>query len=156
MRKGVLHVKPKTLLGYFWQYVNLCATTACWNWTGAIMPRGYGHLTIPGYLSAERREVLAHRLAWELFRGLIPTGMTIDHLCRNRICVNVDHLECVTLKENVRRGVGHTGVNARKTFCIHGHQFTETNTVRRHDIRRECRECKNTMERERRARRSAA
>jgi hypothetical protein len=72
---------------------------SCWFWAGRHSPRDYGIFRV------ERRNCFAHRFGYELFRGLIPVGLTIDHLCRNRRCVNPWHLEPVTLQENIRRGV---------------------------------------------------
>lgn len=71
---------------------------SCWEWTGAISSTGYGHMSLGG------RMVAAHRIAHELFKGPIPEGLVIDHICRNRRCANPDHLEAVTNEENLRRG----------------------------------------------------
>ena len=76
-----------------------------------------------------RKLVLAHRFAYELLRGPIPEGMTIDHLCRTRSCVNPEHFEVVTRGENVLRGVGPPAMNARKTHCAKGHPLVEGNLV---------------------------
>ena len=75
------------------------------------------------------RRVLLHRLFYANYCGIIPDGMQIDHLCRNRWCVNPMHMEPVTIRENVLRGIGPGAVNARKTACMHGHEFTEANTL---------------------------
>ncbi|HEY8766071.1 MAG TPA: HNH endonuclease signature motif containing protein [Dehalococcoidia bacterium] len=72
----------------------------CWPWTGVIHPLGYGHVNIPG----TRNPQMAHRASYEFFVGPIPDGLELDHLCRNRGCVNPSHLEPVTHLENVRRG----------------------------------------------------
>lgn len=73
----------------------------CWDWIGSLTKAGYGHLRQGG-----RGEpvIYAHRYSHEIFSGPIPEGMQIDHLCRNRRCVNPAHLEIVTNKENGRRG----------------------------------------------------
>jgi hypothetical protein len=83
----------------------------------------------------------AHRFAWELLRGAIPDGLTLDHLCRNRRCVNPDHLEPVTAVENTMRGQAPHAINARKTHCLRGHAFDEENTYVRSDGARICRAC---------------
>lgn len=106
----------------------------CVRWGGKYFPNGYGRV---GYK-------MAHRIVYEQEVGAIPDGLQIDHLCRNRWCVNVEHLEPVTIAENVLRGEGITAINARKTHCIHGHEFTEKNTYVRPDRtnHRDCRICR--------------
>jgi hypothetical protein len=86
----------------FWSKV-VHLPNGCLQWTGAIDDNGYGEFGIP-----QGKIVYAHRYAWELDRGPIPKGLQIDHLCRNRGCVNVDHMELVTLAENLERG-SHPG-----------------------------------------------
>jgi HNH endonuclease len=72
----------------------------CWEWTGARKDNGYGTVSHPG-----RRTANAHRVVYELLEGPIPEGLDLDHLCRNRGCVKPGHLEAVTRKENLNRGV---------------------------------------------------
>lgn len=108
----------------------------CLVWTGAVTSKGYGWLRIGG------RRCYAHRAAYELKVGAIPAGLTIDHLCRNRRCINVDHLEPVSARTNVLRGVGTSAQNARKTHCVHGHPFDEANTHLLKDGKRVCRACR--------------
>lgn len=111
----------------------------CWNWFGAMLPNGYGSI------QRDRRQTGAHRAMFELLRGPIPDGMVIDHLCRNRRCVNPAHMEPVTSRVNVLRGEGHTARNAKKTHCVHGHPFDAENTyevVVRGRVWRQCRACK--------------
>lgn len=79
----------------FWSYV-FFHEDGCWEWTGAKTAAGYGQFT--------RRKEYAHRHAYEDLVGPIPEGLVIDHLCRNPSCVNPDHLEPVTQRENIRRG----------------------------------------------------
>lgn len=74
--------------------------SGCWSWTGPQQSKGYGQIG----LSSPRRLVFVHRLAYEVFVGPIPYGMTIDHLCSNKLCINPGHLEVVTRGENTRRG----------------------------------------------------
>lgn len=91
----------------------------CWEWTGYKNKLGYGGFTV----STTRRD-FAHRVAYELFVGPIPDGMTIDHLCENPSCVNPAHLEVVTQGENVlRSGTSSSGANLRKTVCPRGHSY---------------------------------
>lgn len=92
----------------------------CWNWLGSKYQNGYGKVGKAGYM--------VHRIAYELTKGTVPADMCLDHLCRNRSCINPDHLEVVTLVENVMRGESHNAVNARKTHCKNGHEFTQANT----------------------------
>lgn len=119
----------------FWQKVRI--TDACWVWTGATSPDGYGHLKA----DQSRRDLWAHRVAYEMMVGPIPDGLQIDHLCRNPSCVNPAHLEPVTGQVNVRRGIGHAAVNAAKTHCCRGHPFDSENTYYRPGGSRRCRAC---------------
>lgn len=107
----------------------------CWTWAAHRNKLGYGLLW--GGSSA----VYAHRVAYELVIGSIPSGLVIDHLCRNHACVNPSHLEPVTLAENTRRGVGVSVVSASKTHCPQGHPYDDDNTLREHDGRRRCKTC---------------
>jgi len=95
--------------------------------------------TKSGYVHMSRGR-LAHRAVYEALVGPIPKGLSLDHLCRNRACVNPEHLEPVSLVENVMRGVSPHAVNARKTHCAHGHAFTAENTymVRGERVCRAC------------------
>lgn len=94
----------------------------CWLWTGSIHKDGYGEGS-----PMRHKKYMAHRLAYELYVGQIPDGLTIDHLCRNRRCVNPEHLRTLTIKENVLCGNGITAMNARKTHCPQGHPYEGDN-----------------------------
>jgi hypothetical protein len=138
-------VRRSPVADRFWERVEV--TDGCWSWLGAINTKGYGLLTV------DRRTNLAHRLAYEMLVGPIPDGLHIDHLCRNRSCVNPKHMEPVTPRENVLRGVGTSAQNAAKTHCPEGHPY---DYVRRSG-RRRCTTCHNEQQRQRRAaQRSAA
>lgn len=108
----------------------------CWTWTARRTSAGYG------YLSAEGREVVAHRWAYEHFVAAVPVDYDIDHLCRNPSCVNYErHLEPVTHQVNMLRGENPPARFARRTACSKGHEYTPDNMFIRPDKSRGCRIC---------------
>lgn len=100
-------------------------SNGCWLWTGPLL-RGYGRIFVRRDIG--RRQV--HRIVWEHLRGEIAPGLQLDHLCRHRHCVNPEHLEPVTPRENTLRSEAFTAKNAQKTSCSRGHPFTPENTYR--------------------------
>jgi hypothetical protein len=130
----------------FWERVDRPQKDACWPWTKTRLVSGYGQVYVgrdSGFAAGIL--ALAHRVAYQLAVGPILEGLTIDHLCRNRACCNPAHLEAVTGRENGLRGFSPPAINARKTHCIHGHEFTEENTYRPPSGQRECIKCKRAF-----------
>lgn len=109
--------------------------TGCWLWTRYVEHKGYGVMFI------KKKNILAHRVSYTLFKGEIPEGKQIDHLCRVRCCVNPDHLEAVTGRENTLRGTGPSAVCARKTHCVRGHELAGENLKISKEGFRLCVEC---------------
>jgi len=89
-------------------------TETCWLWTGARTKWGYGNVGVGGHYFG------AHRVSYRIFVGPILQGLDIDHLCRVKLCVNPDHLEAVTRRENLRRGAGRGGVLSTAVAVPHG------------------------------------
>ena len=132
----------------FWSKVD--ARGDCWTWTACLVG-GYGQF------NNQRTKYPAHRVAYELLVGPIPHGLVIDHLCRNRACVNPDHLQPVTIQTNTLRGVSRQAVHARRTHCPQGHPYDKVNTMlhpvasasRGVRYERNCRECRRRRRHER-------
>jgi hypothetical protein len=108
--------------------------SGCWLWTAAQL-NGYGVIKVGGRFRG------AHRVGYELHKGPVPAGLVLDHLCRVPFCVNPDHLEPVTIGENISRGDNH---HRRKTHCKRGHAFTAENTLMLSTGSRACRTCART------------
>lgn len=133
---------PRPIEDRFWEKVDKTDDGGCWLWTAYTMPNGYGLFGV-----RRGKMILAHRFAYQVRVGEIPSGLVIDHLCRVRNCVNPTHLEAVTQWENVLRGAG--GPNGRKTHCPNGHEYTEENVYRRpgYPGSRYCRQCRRERSR---------
>lgn len=132
-------------LSRFWERVRKDDGDGCWEWSGARFTSGYGMF----YLGGKARR--AHRVSyvWELG----DPGEGLDHLCRNRLCVRPSHLQPVSNRVNVLRGVGVTAKNAKASHCVNGHEFTPENTYVDPRGWRQCRTCLRDASRRHRLRR---
>lgn len=129
----------------FWSFVEFALDgSGCLVWTGSRNQLGYG------LFRADGRTISAHRWAYIERNGRVPEGLVLDHLCRNPSCVNPDHLEAVTQRENVVRGLAPAAENARKDRCIRGHRLIVIGG------RRHCPTCARASKRQYKARKKAA
>lgn len=121
---GIMLTNTVLLPDRFWSKI-VAGPDCCWIWTGSTAESGgYGRFRLDGRMHR------AHRIAYQSLRGPIPPGSELDHLCRVTCCVNPDHLEPVTPRENVLRSRSVAADKARQTHCIYGHEFTEENIYR--------------------------
>jgi HNH endonuclease len=124
-----------------------CDINDCWHWTGAVANTGYGKAGVGSLLDDTRRVANVHRFVYESLVGPVPEGLVLDHLCRNKTCVNPDHLQPVTKSMNALRG--HSPLGAR-THCNYGHPFSGAN-LRLRSTGRGCITCLQAMQQKSRA-----
>lgn len=151
---------PRPLLERFRDKIVVGEPGDCWEWLGYRDKKGYGHYVY--WVGKKQSGGTAHRVSYELLRGDIPETYTIDHLCRNRACVNPFHLEAVPHVVNVRRGTGGAK-NREKTHCVRGHPLSGDNVrVSRRTrgvhswLQRSCRACQRMHTRNYKQRRKAS
>lgn len=150
-RRYPKRIRHESIAHRFWSKVNFDgpipnhdpSLDPCWVWLGAKSWNSYGTFHVP-----LRHSVGAHRWAYEFCRGAIPDGLTLDHLCLVILCVNPDHLEPVTVSENVRRRWARDGRG--DDFCLRGHPYDEANSYRRRGRHPalECRACRRMKQRD--------
>ena len=125
----------------FQKHIELDILSGCWIWKKYKNKKGYG------VMGKGHKIYLSHRVSYEYFKGEIPNGLELDHLCRNRDCCNPYHLEPVTHIINLKRGIkpyrpkGKDHFESKKTHCKNGHEFNETNTYFYKNGHRGCRQC---------------
>lgn len=109
--------------------------SGCWKWISTITNQGYGQFWFNG------KQRSSHRFIYKYYHGEVNSSLVLDHLCRNRKCVNPEHLEQVSIKENILRGNGFAALNIKKTHCKNGHEFIDNNTHLDSNGHRRCKFC---------------
>ena len=144
-RSCLVNLRTKPILERFFDKVRFL-DNGCWEWTASKKSNGYGQISV------NLKPVLVHRFLYELSVGKIPEGLELDHLCRNRACVNPSHLEPVTRHENIMRGLGpdttreyYSNYRKEHLYCTNGHLLDESNIYVKPtgNHKRECRICRH-------------
>lgn len=131
---------PIPTIDRFWKHVCPEPNSGCWLWVDGLSGLGYATIAVGSRYDGTENKILAHIFAYTYYIGPVPPGLELDHKCRIPSCCNPDHLEPVTHRINLLRGVGPSAMRARQTHCIHGHPFDKANTrIVKHG--RQCREC---------------
>lgn len=134
-------IKAVRLQLRYWAKVDRGNENECWNWLAYVKPDGYGQFGVG------RKLIPAHRVAYISEKGPIPLGLQIDHLCRNRACVNPAHLEAVTSRTNILRGEGVSANYAKRQHCVNGHPLNGDNIRLKTDGSRLCKQCDRAYQR---------
>ncbi len=125
-----------------WKFIKIPKDpNGCWIWIGCFHWNGYGQLTF------DHEHYRSHRFVYEYLVDQIPKGIELHHVCENRRCVNPFHLQPLTPKEHMMKGMGIGRINIEKTHCNHGHKFTKENIIN-YNGWRYCRKCKDRIDRE--------
>ncbi|KKN34593.1 hypothetical protein LCGC14_0792330 [marine sediment metagenome] len=144
-----LEITEKDIKRIFSKVIKDVNPQGCWGWSDILSKDDYAYISIGG---RKGKKLLAHRVLYELFIGVISTDMDLDHLCRNRFCVRPEHQEPVTRQTNLLRGETLAALHASTTHCPQGHPYDIFNTRITSDGRRVCKICNNIIHpRERRA-----
>lgn len=133
MKRNTFPSRP--VLDRFWEKVEQVPESGCWLWTARCDGKGYAR-----FWGDQKKHEGGHVFAYRFFKGQIPKGLELDHLCRVPCCVNPDHLEPVTGRENKLRGISPPARYAKRTHCLHGHELSEGN-VYNYGNGRACRLC---------------
>lgn len=134
------------------RWLNRVEIGDCWQWLGAVSSSGYGALKVEAETGSGLRTVSVHRWVWEQLVGPIPPPLVIDHLCRNKLCCNPDHLRTVTQRANLAAGYGLAWRVRRDGKCPRGHPWIAANMYWSDAARtrQSCRACRDMREAARR------
>jgi hypothetical protein len=147
-------VAPTPTIVRLMRRVRISSVDGCWEWLGRTTRDGYGRVDVGSRTDGTRGQASTHRVAYEHYVGPIPEGFELDHLCRNRSCVNPAHLEVVTHVENMRRSTVGDVARARQlaiTHCPRGHEYAGRNLYVNPQGGRHCRTCVSARQRAKRA-----